>query len=90
MRLGIYGDRDVTKVFMALGFEILDDVENLDDFALVLVTQTEHKLVEEKLQPYTDRPYPIVLTIPDGREKEGESLKKIIKNMERAVGGGKL
>ncbi|MCL2587327.1 MAG: hypothetical protein FWE31_03770 [Firmicutes bacterium] len=83
-RLGVFGDKDIVGVFKALGFEILDKVDDLDDFSLVLVTQTEYK--QHDFTKYDDRPYPIILAIPDGREKDGESINKIIRNMEKAVG----
>ena len=88
-KLAAIGDKDVILAFKALGFEMYYDIYDLpefDDYSLVLITQTEYKQVEEYLQKYNDRPYPIILAIPDGREKEGESINKIIKNMERAVG----
>jgi len=88
-KLAAIGDKDVMLVFKALGFEIFPDINNLpelDDYTLVFIAQTENKLLEQALQKYADRPYPIILAIPDGREKEDESIQKIIKNMERAVG----
>ena len=85
-KLGIYGDKDVALAFRALGFELLENLDDLENYALVLVTQTEYKQNESLLERYNDLPFPIILAIPDGREKAGESIKKIIKNMERAVG----
>lgn len=84
MRLGVYGDTDVTLAFAALGFEVLENLDSLEQFALVLVPQTEYKLHD--FEKYNDQSFPIILAIPDGREKEGESIQKIIKNMEKAVG----
>ena len=85
-KLGIFGDKDVALAFRALGFELMENLDDIESYALVLVTQTEYKQHEAQLEKYIDNPYPIILAIPDGREKAGESIKKIVKNMERAVG----
>lgn len=96
-KLAAVGDKDVILAFGALGFKtffettkqkIEERIAKLEEegYSLILITQTEYKLVEEALAKYDSVPYPIILSIPDGREKEGESINKIIKNMEKAVG----
>ena len=96
-KIAAIGDKDVVLVFKALGFDTFfettpDKIEwvikklEMDDYKMILITQTEYKLVESFLEKYNSQPYPVILAIPDGREKEGTSIQKITKNMERAIG----
>ena len=96
-RVAAIGDKDVIQAFRALGMdtfyvtreeEIKATLKKLDaeGYGMIFITETEAAKVGAFLQTFDSRPYPIVLSVPDGRGDGKYSIQKIIKNMERAIG----
>ncbi|MCL2846588.1 MAG: V-type ATP synthase subunit F [Firmicutes bacterium] len=97
MRFAAVGDKDSVLAFRALGIDVFNatDAEEIKKtitkldragYGMIFVTEKEAMLVTEFLAQFDSRPYPIVLSIPDGQGEGGYSIQKIIKNMERAIG----
>ena len=91
------GDKDTVLAFRAMGVEthfatrateIREAIIELEKrgVSLIFIPEAEAVKVEEFLRTYDAVPYPVILTIQDGREEGGFAIQKIIKNMERAVG----
>ncbi|MCL2756238.1 MAG: V-type ATP synthase subunit F [Firmicutes bacterium] len=96
-KIAAIGDKDTMLAFKALGMDVFyatkcDEIRETiaqlerDDYKVIFITDTEAGAADEYLRTFDAKPYPIILSIPDGRSKENYSITKIVKNMERAVG----
>jgi len=96
-KLAAIGDKDTVLAFRALGIEtfyateaheIKKTIIELDtgDYTIIFITNECAAKVTEFLASFDEKPYPIILSIPDGQGGENFSIQRIIKNMERAVG----
>jgi len=97
MSIAALGSKDIVMVFKALGVEtffatepdeIKDMINELDkkEYKIILMPQTQAQSVEAFLKRFDDKPWPIILSIPDGLGGENLGISKIIRNMERAIG----
>jgi len=96
-KIAAVGDKDTVLAFKALGFstfytttadELKQTILDLDkkSYSLIFIPEYEAIRVEEFLRTYDTRPYPIILTIPDGRGDGNFAIQKLVQNMLRAVG----
>ncbi|MCQ2482841.1 MAG: V-type ATP synthase subunit F [Clostridia bacterium] len=96
-KIAAMGDRDSIYGFASVGLEIfpLDRMENPaqtlnklanGDYAIILVTEALAKELEQEIDKYSDRPLPVILTIPGVTGNEGMGMKAISKSVEKAVG----
>lgn len=99
-KLAAVGDKDKMLIFKALGIGVHDcaklgevkakivELEKLD-YNIILITESHAKQMDEFLQGYADKPYPIILAVPDGRSG-GWGHAHILQNIERAIGNSKF
>lgn len=96
-RAAAVGDKDTISVLRALGIDVFPattagdirgTIKDLEEkgYPLIFIPETEATLVEEFIRNYENTPYPIILTIPDGRGRERFAIQKILRNMERTIG----
>ena len=98
-KIAAIGDKDSVQAFKALGMltfyvteadEIKKTIGELEveGYGMIFITETEAAKIPEFLATFDSKPYPIIISIPDGRgdPNQNYSIQKIIKNMERAVG----
>ena len=101
MKIAAVGEKDAILVFKALGMDVFFATEadkikktilDLEEqgYSIIFITENEAIKVEAFLRTFDSKPYPVILSVPDGRsgtqEEGGFAIQKIIKNMERAVG----
>ena len=95
--LAAIGDKNAVLAFKSLGLDVFYEtgrdglrtkILELEKkgYCLILIAEKEAELVYDFLQTYDAKPYPVILSIPDGRGTSGFGISKIISNMERAVG----
>ena len=97
-KMAVIGDKDVVLAFRALGMDVFHEAEHddikarikeleVDGYAIIFVTETVAKTVSQFLETFNQKPYPVIMSIPDtGSTDSNFSVQKIIRNMERAVG----
>jgi V/A-type H+-transporting ATPase subunit F len=105
-KIAVIGEKDIILPFKAVGFDVYFDTEKADiivrckdlfakDYKIILITEREAEKVTEYLDTMADVPYPIIIPIPDGITNNGYGIKRLNKNIEKAIGseageGGKL
>jgi len=97
-KIAVIGDKDTVLVFKAVGASVYFDTEHDDikkrileleekEYGIIFITDSCFAKMEEFLKSYDQKPYPIIIPIPDVTGKnEDYSIQKIFRNMEKAVG----
>lgn len=102
--IAVIGEKDVILPFKAVGFAVYyetarDDIIKRcktltdDGCKIILMTEREAEKVTDYLNTRARLPYPIIMPVPDGITNSGYGLKRLEKNIEKAVGqktGGNL
>lgn len=102
--IAVIGEKDVIMPFKAIGFAVYYDNERDDIIKrcrtlteagckIILMTEREAEKVTDYLNTRARLAYPIIMPIPDGITNSGYGLKRLEKNIEKAVGqktGGNL
>ncbi len=96
-RIGVLGDRDSIYGFSALGLDVFaveDAAEAVktfrqlteDDYAVLYVTESLEKALEQELARCAKNVLPAVILIPGVSGNTGAGLKSVRKYVEQAVG----
>lgn len=94
-KIGIVGGRDSVMGFTALGVvvryaETAGEAEaalsEMEDFAVIYITETLLAGLPEARARYRDRLTPALIPIPDNRGSLGIGMENVKHNIERAVG----
>jgi len=96
--IAVVGDKDTVLAFKALGMDVYFPNEDnsaasilkqLVEFGyhIILITEREAILAGDYIESLADKPYPIILPIPDGVGNYGIAAGKISANIEKASGG---
>ena len=57
-----------------------------EEYKVIFLAERFAEELEDLLAKYRGRPYPAILPIPDQSGETGYGMKKIVSNMEKAVG----
>lgn len=96
-RIAVLGDRDSIYGFAALGLEIfpVSDAESgvrtlrslaERDYAVIYITESLAKDLEEELERYQESLLPAIILIPGVRGNTGAGLQAVKRSVEQAVG----
>ena len=95
-KIAVIGKKDTILIFRSLGMDLFftdtadpkalikDLVEK--QYPIILVTEREAILAGDILDNLADRPYPIVVPIPDGIAGYGLGAGKIADSVKKATG----
>jgi V/A-type H+-transporting ATPase subunit F len=97
INIAVIGEKDIILPFKAIGFAVFYDTEADGiikrckqlaerDCQIILITEKEAEKVGEYLDSRMAVPYPIIMTIPDGITNSGYGIKRLEKNIEKAIG----
>jgi V/A-type H+-transporting ATPase subunit F len=95
--IAVIGEKDVILPFKAVGFDVYYDTERddiisrcksltNDNCKIILITEAAAEKAADYLDTRTSIAYPIIIPIPDGIINRGYGLKRLNKNIEKAVG----
>lgn len=96
-KIAAVGDKDTVLALKAVGCDVVvatgaEDIKKaiLDlekkSYSLIFIPEIEAIKVEAFLRTFDAKPYPVILSIPDGRESGGFAVAKLTQNMLRAIG----
>lgn len=95
-KMAIIGQKDSILPFNAVGVETFpvthyfEAVETLKkvarSYSIILITEDFAKKIEDVIDRYRTKPYPIILPIPSAQGSTGYGMKNISSNVERAIG----
>lgn len=95
-KIAIIGQKDNILPFRAVGVEIFpithyfDAVETLKklarEYSIIFITEDVAKEIEDTIDRYRTKPYPVIIPIPSAQGSSGYGLKNIFDNVERAIG----
>lgn len=95
-KMAIIGQKDNILPFKAVGVETFpvthyfEAVETLKkvarSYSIILITEDFAKKIEDVIDRYRTKPYPIILPIPSAQGSTGYGMKNISSNVERAIG----
>jgi len=96
-KIGIVGDKDSILGFKALGLEVVpvlspeqakQAVRRLakQGFGIIFLTEGMALEMEETLESYRDKQFPIITLIPDNQGSRQIGMNEIRKAVEKAVG----
>ena len=95
-KMAIIGQKDIILPFKAVVVETFpvtqyfEAVETLKkvarSYSIILITEDFAKKIEDVIDRYRTKPYPIILPIPSAQGSTGYGMKNISSNVERAIG----
>ena len=95
-KTAIIGDGESILVFKAVGVEpfagksALDAERVLSEIAkaykIIFITDDIAEQIDDKIKKYTDKSYPIIVSVPSKAGSNGYGDKKLIDAMEKALG----
>lgn len=96
-KIGVIGDRDSILGFKTLGLDIfpVTDTENAgrlihrlakEDYAVLFITESIAKDLEEAIERYKAVPYPAIILIPNNQGSIGLGIQGVKDNVEKAIG----
>lgn len=95
-KIAIIGDGDSVLAFKAGGVDAygVDHVEKArdlvkklaKDYAIIFITDTLAKEIDDVVRRYVNMPYPIIIPVPSGAGSNGYGESCIRREMERALG----
>ena len=100
-KIAAVGDKDKMLIFKAIGVDVYystrpSEVKEIilrlerEEYNLIIVTESTAKQIDDFIQEYAEKPYPIILAIPDSQSASAYGHEKILRNIERAVGNSKF
>lgn len=95
--VAVIGEKDIILPFKAIGFAVYYDTERdgiikrckgltETECKIILITESAAEKVTDYLNTRAGLPYPIIMPIPDGITNSGYGIKRLEKNIEKAVG----
>lgn len=57
-----------------------------DKYELIFITENFSQALEEELEVFRRKAYPVILSIPDRNGSSGYGMQMLIRNMEKAIG----
>lgn len=96
-RIGVIGDKDSVLGFMAVGFSatVVHSVAEASaalaemaasQFAVIFLTEEYAQALSDEVDRYKDEPTPAVIPIPSRQGSTAYGMRRIKKDVERAVG----
>jgi V/A-type H+-transporting ATPase subunit F len=96
-RIAVMGSKDTVLIFKAVGMDVFFTdtadprtvLEDLFDkeYAVILITERDAVLAGGLIASVSDKPYPVILPIPDGVGRYGLSADRISADIEKLCGG---
>ena len=95
-KTAIIGDGESILVFKAVGVEpfavknaaeadnILTEIAKL--YKIIFITDDIAREIDDKIKKYTDKSYPIIVSVPSKAGSNGYGEKNLIDAMEKALG----
>jgi len=97
-KIAVVGRKDTILIFKSLCMDVYftgdDDAKQVlekvigQGYSIVLATEREYVLAAELIDTFADKPYPIIMPIPDGVAGLGLGANRIADNYKKAIGGG--
>jgi V/A-type H+-transporting ATPase subunit F len=95
--IAVIGEKDLILPFRAIGFTVYYDTESdgiikrckeltNNGCKIILITEKDAEKITDYLNTRAGLPYPIIMPIPDGITNSGYGLKRLEKNIEKAIG----
>ena len=94
--IAVVGDKDSVLAFKAVGLEVFpvsgesearDLVKLLArSYQIIFITDTMAKKIDNLIERYKARPYPVVVPIPSAKGSNGFGLEQLKSNVEKAIG----
>lgn len=94
--IAVIGDKDVVLAFKAVGVDVypVSDTESAKEtliklarnYLVILITEDVAKNINDIIDRYKTKPYPIVLSIPSAQGSTGFGAENIRRNIEKAIG----
>lgn len=102
--IAVIGEQEIAMIFQAIGYDCFYDTQpdaivarckELDKqgYKIILILEKEAAKVEEYLNSRESIAYPIIMPIPDTITNNNYGMKRLSRNMEKAMGmklGGNL
>ena len=96
-KIGVVGDRDSILGFKLLGLSVFPVREPKEagllvnrlareDYAVIFITETIAKDIEETIERYKAVPFPAIIPIPNNQGSIGLGMQGIKDNIEKAIG----
>jgi V/A-type H+-transporting ATPase subunit F len=95
-RIAVIGDKDSVLAFKALGVDVfgtksvVEASETLKklarEYSIIFITEDIAQEITDIIDRYKARPYPAVIPIPSAQGSTGFGMKRISKDVEKAVG----
>jgi len=95
-KIAVVGSKDIVLIFKALGMDVYA-TDNQDTrtvlgnlrekgYKIILITERDASLVGDYIDECADRPYPIILPIPDGMNSFGVASERLNSLMRKILG----
>lgn len=96
-KIGVVGDRDSILGFKLLGLSVFPVREPKEagllvnrlareDYAVIFITESIAKDIEETIERYKAVPFPAIIPIPNNQGSVGLGMQGIKDNVEKAIG----
>lgn len=96
-KIGVIGDRDSILGFKTLGLDVFPVTESeqaarlihrlaKEGYAVLFVTETTAKDLEETIERYKAVPYPAIILIPNNQGTIGLGIQGVKDSVEKAIG----
>lgn len=97
VKMGAVGDKNSIQAFRGIGMDVffeteLDGLKNkireLEklDYKLILVAEKEAEQISDFISTFDAKPFPVIMSVPDGRGTTGYGINKIFRTMEKTIG----
>lgn len=94
--VAVLGDKDSVLAFKAIGLEVYPvsgETEARDtlkilarNYKVIFITDTLAKKIDNLIERYKSRPYPVVVPIPSTQGSNGFGMQGIKADVEKAIG----
>ncbi|MDR1917480.1 MAG: hypothetical protein LBQ05_00650 [Christensenellaceae bacterium] len=95
--IAVIGEKDIILPFKAIGFAVYYDTEPDDiikrckeltdaECKIILLPEKDAEKVTDYINSRAAFAYPIIMPIPDGITNSGYGIKRLEKNIEKAIG----
>lgn len=96
-KMAVVGDKDSVFAFKAVGVEVFpaeteeeakERVRTLarENYKVIFITEDLAEKIEEFLNRYRTKAYPVVLPIPKGGQSTGYAVNSLKRDMDKAIG----
>ncbi len=91
------GENNNISIFKGIGVDTLvsNDIDEIDKYIfnmvkdgckIVYISEKLYKRINDTLDKYKNKPFPMIIPIPINQEVEGVGMEKVKKNVEKAIG----